>query len=487
MEQKKSEIVYNSAKTWQVGFFALNNTATNLYMFLFMFIAYYATGVAGLLVVAVSSILTFSRIWDGITDPLIGFFIDKTRSKFGKFRPFMLCGNIILAGTTAIILFTTHLMPESIRLVYFIVIYMVYIIGYTFQTASTKAAQTVLTNDPKQRPMFTLFDAIYNTIMFVGGQVLIASVLVPKHQGFTMGFFTETFLIVMTASGIFTILALISIWKKDVEENWGSGEVVRTRFRDYIPVIKKNRPLQMLIISASTDKLAALTMRNSVVLVIIYGVMMGNYDLSGKLQLITAIPTILITFWGIGYAKKLGIKKAYVIATKLSLLFIALLFIFMNAIDLTSISLTPINGQTVIFLIIWALLAGVMNIGGNIVIPMIADCADYEVHQSGRFIPGMMGTIFSFVDKMVSSVSTALIGFLLASIGFKEAFPTVDTPRSPELYGMGLFFFIGIPVIAWVASLIAMKFYELDGVKMNEIQQAIHDRKQKLEIEIEQA
>jgi Na+/melibiose symporter-like transporter len=42
-------------------------------------------------------------------------------------------------------------------------------------------------------------------------------------------------------------------------------------------------------------------------------------------------------------------------------------------------------------------------------------------------------------------------------------------------------------VIAWVASLIAMKFYELDGVKMNEIQQAIHDRKQKLEIEIEQA
>ncbi len=65
----------------------------------------------------------------------------------------------------------------------------------------------------------------------------------------------------------------------------------------------------MLIVAASTDKLASLTMRNSVVLVIIYGILMGNYELSGKLQMITAIPTILITFWGIGYAKKLGIKK----------------------------------------------------------------------------------------------------------------------------------------------------------------------------------
>ncbi len=485
MEQKGSDIVYNSAKTWQIGFFALNNTATNLYMFLFFFIAYYATGIAGLLVVAVSSILTFSRIWDGITDPLIGFFIDKTRSKFGKFRPFMIAGNIILAGTTAIILFTTHRMPENIRLIYFIGMYMLYIIGYTFQTASTKAAQTVLTNDPKQRPMFTLFDAIYNTILFVGGQTLVASVLVPKHAGFTMGFFTEAFFITAIASAIFTVLAVISIWTKDVEKNWGSGEAIRLRFRDYVPVIKKNRPLQMLIVAASTDKLASLTMRNSVVLVIIYGILMGNYELSGKLQMITAIPTILITFWGIGYAKKLGIKKAYVISTKLSLIFIAILFAFMNIVDLTSISLTPISGSAIAFLVIWALLSGVMNVGGNIVIPMIADCADYEVYQSDKYIPGMMGTIFSFVDKMVSSISTAVIGFLLATIGFKETFPTIDTPKTPELFAMGLFFFIGIPSIAWIISLIAMKFYELDGEKMNEVQQAIHERKK--EIEMQQA
>jgi len=123
-------------------------------------------------------------------------------------------------------------------------------------------------------------------------------------------------------------------------------------------------------------------------------------------------------------------------------------------------------------------LAGVVAIGGNIVIPMIADCADYEVYRSGQFVPGLLGTIFSFVDKMISSLSTAFIGFMVAIIGFKDALPTVDTPVSPELKFMGLLFFIGVPVFGWVASLIAMKFYYLDGNKMKEVQHAIHDRKE---------
>lgn len=477
MSQGNNTVVYNSAKPWQIGFFALNNTATNLYMFFFMFIAYYATGIAGLLVVAVSSLITLSRIWDGITDPIIGFFIDKTESKLGKFRPFMIIGNIMLAGMTAIMIFTTHLAPEGFRFIYFVVLYAIYIIGYTFQTACTKAAQTVLTNDPKQRPMFTLFDAIYNTALFIGGQMLIASVLVPNNGGFTMGFFVDAYSIVAVLSGLFTILAVISIWKKDVKENWGSGEVVKTSFKDYLPIIKGNRPLQMLIIAASTDKLAAQTKTNAITTVILFGIIMGNYALSGKLMMITAIPTIIITFAGIAYAKKLGIKKAYVLATWLSIILSVILFAFINLVDMTTISITPLNFQTFIFLSILSLLGGVVAVGGNIVIPMIADCSDFEIHRTGRYIPGMMGTIFSFVDKLISSASTALIGFLVAAIGFKETLPTMDTPLTTSLFLMGMLFYIGVPILGWIASLIAMKFYELDGKRMVEIQQEIHERK----------
>lgn len=74
----------------------------------------------------------------------------------------------------------THIAPEKSRLLVFIVLYMIYIIGYTFQCVVTKLAQTCLTNDPKQRPMFTIFDGIYNTILFAAIPVLVFQNLMPK-------------------------------------------------------------------------------------------------------------------------------------------------------------------------------------------------------------------------------------------------------------------------------------------------------------------
>ena len=75
METAK-QINYNRAKTWQIGSFAFNNTATNVIMLLMGYVSYYATGVVGLSVVLVSSLLTSMRMFDAITDPIIGFIIE---------------------------------------------------------------------------------------------------------------------------------------------------------------------------------------------------------------------------------------------------------------------------------------------------------------------------------------------------------------------------------------------------------------------------
>lgn len=477
MEEKKREVVYNSAKKWQIGFFALNNTATNMYMFLMMFVSFYATGIAGLLVVAVSSVITFSRILDGLTDPIIGFVMDRTETKIGKFRPFMILGNVVLASTVLIMFITTHHVPESMRFFYFVAIYVVYIIGYTFQTCSTRAAQTALTNDPKQRPLFSLFDAIYNTALFIGLQFVLSTYWVPKHGGFTMGLFKEMLTVVIIGSAIMTTLAVIAIWNKDVKENWGLATAEKIKFSEYLPILKANRPLQMLVVAASTDKLAGSVRSNAVTTVIIYGILMSNYALSGQIGLVTTIPTILITFIGINYARKLGQKKAFVVGTWACIVLNAALLLFFVTADITAISFSGFNVTTLIFLAIMSLTGGSQAVSGNIVIPMIADCSDYETYRSGKYVPGMIATIFSFVDKLISSLAATIVGFMVAMIGFKEAFPTVDTPYSSALMAMGLFFFIGIPMLGWIASLIAMKFYKLDGEKMKEVQQFIAENK----------
>ena len=85
---------------WRLGGFAMNNLATNLYMFLMMYVSYYLVGLVGVIVVVATSFSTMMRIWDGVTDPFVGLLLDKTNGKFGKNRPFIVIGNIILAGTS---------------------------------------------------------------------------------------------------------------------------------------------------------------------------------------------------------------------------------------------------------------------------------------------------------------------------------------------------------------------------------------------------
>lgn len=465
---------YNSAKLWQVGFFALNNTATNLYMFALGFVSYYATGIGGLSVVIVSTILTAMRVFDGITDPIIGFVIDKTETKFGKFRPSMILGNVIMAISILAMYSFTHQLPKSYQFIFFVVAYAVYVIGYTFQTAVTKAAQTVLTNNPKQRPLFSVFDSTFNIAIFNGGQMFVASYLVSKHGGFTLSLFTELNAYALILSGICTVLAVIGIKEKDRKEYFGLADgTVETKFRDYWPILKKNRPLQMLIIAASTDKLAGSLVRQPAIVVLFFGVILGNYALSGTIGFITIIPSLLITYYGLHQARKIGLKRAFVMGTWAVLGLFAFLLVFFLIIDPTKISLQNIGITTSIFLVVYCLAMGFQSLTGGIVIPMIADVSDYETYTTGRYVPGMIGTIFSFVDKLISSLAPAIVGFCLAIIGFKDSLPQMDEKLTPILLLLTLGLKFGAPIIGFIASIIAMKFYVLDDKKMEEIQIAI--------------
>jgi len=474
---------YNKAKLWEIGFFALNNTATNLYMFILAFVSYYAAGVAGIAVVVVSTILMSMRIWDGVTDPIIGFLVDKTEGKFGKFRPYMVIGNIILAATILVLYNVTHLLPESFRLLFFIAIYAIHIIGYTCQTSVTKAAQTVLTNDPKQRPLFAIFDGIYNTLLFTGGQVYVASYLIKKHGDFNMGLFTELNTLAIILAGVFTVLAVIGISSKDKKEYFGLAEnTVKTKFSDFWPLLKGNKALLKLIFAVTVDKLAFSLLRHSVVMVMLFGILIGDYALSGTVSMITIVPTLLITFWAVAKARKTGMKKAFLFSTWIALgSFVALIAMF-SLIDGSSISMGNMGIATILFLVLYTMAMGFGGVPSTLVNPMIADVSDYETDKSGRYVPGMIGTLFSFIDKLITSLAPAIVGFAVALIGFKDAFPTVTDTLTPELKLVTIILAFVIPAAALIISGLTMSRYELDDKKMAEIQESIASKKSKSKV-----
>ena len=464
---------YNTAKLWQIICFPFNNTATNMFMFLMMYVSYLAVGGYGIAVVAVSTILTATRLFDAITDPVIGFIIDKTKSRFGKFRPMILLGYLIMVVSISLMYFV----GIGSNAVTFVAIYLLYIIGYTFQTACTKSAQTCITNDPKQRPLFTRCDSIYMLIQMTSVTMYVTNYLQPKYGALNVEAMQEFALFAMIAAGILTTLAIAALWTKDVPENWGIGDKgTKVGVKDYLSVIKNNRAIQMLVVAASTDKLAMTAAGNSSIAILVFGIIIGNYGFYGKLSMITTIPSIIIIILGTRLAQKQGSKQALVKFTWLCILFAAVYFAVFLIFDPTQIGTAML--PTAVFLIVHCIFTGVKTISSNIVIPMIADCADYETSISGRYIPGMMGTLFSFVDKIISAFATTIVGFLLVAIGYSETLPQVGDPSTSGIFCVAMFAYLGLPVLGWLASIIAMKFYPLDDKKMQEVQVELAKLKQ---------
>lgn len=217
---------------WRIGGFALNNTATNLYLMMMGYVSFYLMGFVGVAMVTASSFSMMMRIWDGVTDPFVGFLVDKTNGKFGKNRPFMIIGNAILCVSSFILFHVTHKLPENttIRFAFFIVVSAIYYLGYTCQCVVTKSAQSCMTNDPKQRPMFASFDGVYNTVLFalIG---IVYSNFANQYKDVgsyaSTEFFHAIWLMTAIVSAVFTAIAVFSIAPKDRPEFFGTGSLSR--------------------------------------------------------------------------------------------------------------------------------------------------------------------------------------------------------------------------------------------------------------------
>lgn len=471
----------HKAKLWQIIGFSLNNVATNMYMWEMTFISYFMTGMIGVGVVLASSLVTSMRIWDGITDPFIGYVVDKTNGKFGKNRPFIVMGQIIMMIMSALMFFVTPKAPKAFRFVLFIIFYAIYIVGYTLQCVVTKSAQTCLTNDPKQRPILSVCLGIGTSLLFAIMPYYSYTYLLQKHQfQFDSSFFAEQWVFCTVVSIICSVIAIISLIAKDRTQYYGTGKPVKVSFKDYLEILKENRAIQMLVISASTDKLALQAKGDATITLIVYAIICGNAAVSGMLNMYTLIPNMLFIIFGAGViAAKMGQKRSIQVGSWGAALCCAALIVLFVVGNPTTLSL-PGDGKfagwtifTVIFMILTLLFNGFNSINSNVVITMTADCADYEVFRSGKYVPGMIGTLFSFVDKLVSSFSATLVGIMCASIGFREALPTAETPYSTKLFIIGMVGMYGLVLIGLICNIIAMKFYPLNKEKMEEIQEEI--------------
>ena len=512
---------------WRIAGYALNNTATNVYLMMMNYATYYLMGWVGVGMMVASSLTMMMRIWDGVTDPFVGFMVDKTNGKFGKNRPFIVIGQIILCVTSYIAFHVTHKLPQGVRFPFYVVVLMVYYLGYTCQCVVTKSAQTCLTNDPKQRPIFAMCDTVYNIILMnIVIPVIVTDSLVPKFTltaennaaeiaslvaqnpalagiveksggnlsaFYNPGLFTTMQLMFGGLSAVFAVCAIIALWRKDRPKYFGLGTTQKVGVKDYVDTLAHNRAIQMLVVSASTDKLFMSTMSNSTVMICLFGIIFGNYAAFSSYSQITSIPIALISILLMNkIARQMGQKASMMTGTYggiIGSIIITLFLVFVNprgdaskfAIpafriirpDTWGTLFTGWSAVGLIFILLVIAWRGVQALSSSIVITMTADCADYEVYRTGKYVPGLMGTLFSFVDKLVSSLATTLVALFYSMVGFKDALPDTLTPYSDGIFWATIGCFVLLPIVGWLCNVVAMHFYPLTKEKMEEIQAEI--------------
>ncbi|MCL2248071.1 MAG: MFS transporter [Oscillospiraceae bacterium] len=462
------------AKTWQIGFFALNDVAVNFYWMMMTYMAFYLQGVLGLTVAITSFLLASLNIFDGITDPIIGFIMDKTSGKFGKFRPFMVLGNIILV-LSLVFLYMISYAHDVLVLPLIIVCFIIYDIGFTMQANVTRSAQAVLTNDGKQRPVFAAFSTAFSVLLAVGISLLVSNLLVPVHGGLNAAMFRQFFIVVAIASVVCTVLAVIGISGKDNPGIYGKPPDAehKLKFRDCINILRHNRNVLMLIISASTDRLFSHIASNAVVMVMVFGIISGDFALHGQSSMFVALPSMAIALLTIIiYARRYGQKKTLLFATKGAMIANAVILIAFIFTDPTTLNFSSWSVFTVVLVVGLAVRGGFSTVGSRIVIPMIADCSDDEVHRTGKFVPGTISGLFTFTDKIFGSLNTVIVGALLIAAGYGDMFPTPDTPLSSAIFIIAMICYCGLPMLGWIINLIALRFYDLTPEKMKSIRDA---------------
>lgn len=136
--------------------------------------------------------------------------------------------------------------------------------------------------------------------------------------------------------------------------------------------------------------------------------------ISGILGVLVPIFLVMVV------TRNMGQKKALLVGTYGGIIGAVALFLLLRVGDPTLVNFSSMNLYTIAFIVFYITMSGFGGLSSSIVIPMTADCADYEVYRSGRYVPGLMGTLFSFIDKMISSFATTIIGWILNLVAMKS-------------------------------------------------------------------
>lgn len=476
-------VTYRRAKLWQIILFALS-ALTGMGVYTLIGLASYSASLGfGIATATLGVILTASRIFDAITDPLMAFVYDKVNSRFGKLRILIVTG-FVIEGFAIWGMFDLFC-GKGFNMWMFILMYVIYVLGYTCINMTTQTIPALLTNDPKQRPTVGVWSTAFNYLVPMALSIFLNSILLPKFGGtYNLAFLATATKILLIIAAVGVLFCCIGIRDIDQPENFRGLEKKHEplKMKDMVDVLKNNKPLQYYIWSAASDKIAQQAAAQAVIVTLLNGIIIGNIGLATIISAIGMFPSIVFAIIGARYAGKHGSRDSIKYWTVLCIIFACATVIFFCAIDPSKIG-TKFSWQMIVYVLLTFLLNGAKMAVTTSNSSFMADTIDYELERSGKYIPAVVSGTYSLIDKLVSAFSAVIATGAVAIVGYKTTLPQPGDPTSPAIFWMTMTICYGLPLIGWFITLAAMGRCKLSKDEMVRVQKNIEERKAELKSE----
>ena len=428
----------------KVGY-AMGDVASNFYWRVFdVFLFIFYTDVFGIAPAAVGTMMLVTRLIDAFSDPLMGAMADRTQTRFGKFRPYLLWGIIPLAAA-GILTFTVPDFDDSGKLIWAYCTYIFMMLAYTFINVPYGALLGVVTADSQQRTTLTSFRFIG---AFSGGTLV--AYMTPKLVAFLgQGDEALGWQLTMTAYG-FVALVLFLVTFLATKERIAPPVGQKTPIAQDIKDLLSNKPWLVLFALALIIMLT-ITLRGSV------GTFYFKYYV-GREDLIADFLTIYMISLALGAASTPLLSRFFDKRT--------LLIILMSLVSVLSAAFFFVPKDA-----IWLMYSLQFAIGlclgpkSPLVFSMYADTADYSQWRNGRRATAMIFSAASFSQKLGGAMAGAMIGWMLGALGYVA---NQEQNAGSEL-GIVLLMTL-IPAAFALLAVIVVRFYSLNEKQVKQIQ-----------------
>lgn len=422
-----------------------------IYTAMSAFLLFYYTDYAGVSSLAVGSIMMLSRFFDGISDIIMGVIVDRTKSRFGKARPWLLRMCVPFAVSGILLFSVPASWAETPKLVYVFITYnLVSTVIYTAINVPYSALNALMTQDPYERSVLSIF----RNLLATAGTLIINTFTLPLVEFFgnDASAWTKTFCIF----GLLAVTAfLINFFgtkervKPAVSDETGKEAAVP--FLTGIKALFQNKYWIMM-----TGMLALFFLMYSVnggATVYYAKDVLGNKDLVSTINGIFNIVQIIGMFFIAMLVKRLGKRNVFSIGLIL---------------DIIGMLVLNFSGGSMAVIVISSVIRGIGNAcGGATMWAMVSDTIDHGEWKTGCRTEGLVNSACSFGYKIGNGVGSALLGLILELGGYvgQAAAQSASAMTSIKIC------FVWIPIAIYVIGLIIMKFYHLD----KEFPDILHD------------